>query len=119
MQKALNRGEAYHQLRRAISQVNGDRFRGNSDEEIELWNECARLMANAIIYFNSKVLSYLLQSFEHHGKAKLVETIKRASPVAWQSINLKGKYLFGQTGETPDIEYLMALIDEYVPLSEK
>ena len=119
VQKALNRGEAYHQLRRAISQVNGDRFRGNSDEEIELWNECARLMANAIIYFNSKVLSYLLHSFEHHGKAKLVETIKRASPVAWQSINLKGKYLFGQTGETPDIEYLMALIDEYVPLSEK
>ena len=119
VQKALNRGEAYHQLRRAISQVNGDRFRGNSDEEIELWNECARLMANAIIYFNSKVLSNLLQSFKHHGKAKLAETIKRASPVAWQSINLKGKYLFSQTGETPDIEYLMESIDEYVPLSEK
>ena len=65
VQKALNRGEAYHQLRRAISQVNGDRFRGNSDEEIELWNECAGLMANAIIYFNSKVLSNLLESFEH------------------------------------------------------
>lgn len=119
VQKALNRGEAYHQLRRAISQVNGDRFRGNSDEEIELWNECARLMANAIIYFNSKVLSNLLQSFEHHGKDKLAEAIKRASPVAWQSINLKGKYLFGQSSETPDIEYLMASIEEYVPLSEK
>ena len=119
VQKALNRGEAYHQLRRAISQVNGDRFRGNSDEEIELWNECARLIANAIIYFNSKVLSNLLQSFEHQGKDKLAENIKRASPVAWQSINLKGKYLFGQTGETPDIEYLMAPIEEYVPLAEK
>jgi len=119
VQKALNRGEAYHQLRRAISQVNGDRFRGNSDEEIELWNECARLMANAIIYFNSKVLSNLLQSFEHQGRDKLAETIKRASPVAWQSINLKGKYLFGKTGETPDIEYLMAPIEEYVPLDEK
>lgn len=34
VQRALNRGEAYHQLRRAISNVNGDRFRGNSDEEI-------------------------------------------------------------------------------------
>ena len=76
-------------------------------------------MANAIIYFNSKGLSNLLQSFKHHGKAKLAETIKRASPVAWQSINLKGKYLFSQTGETPDIEYLMESIDEYVPLSEK
>jgi TnpA family transposase len=36
VQRALNRGEAYHQLRRAISHVNGDRFRGNSDEEIQL-----------------------------------------------------------------------------------
>jgi len=94
-------------------------FRGNSDEEIELWNECARLMANAIIYFNSKVLSNLLQSFEHQGKDKLAENIKRSSPVTWQSINLKGKYLFGQTGETPDIEYLMAPVEKYVPLAEK
>lgn len=116
VQKALNRGEAYHQLRRAISQVNGDRFRGNSDEEIELWNECARLLANAIIYFNSKVLSNLLLSFARQGKDKLIETIKRASPVAWQSINLKGKYLFAEVGETPDIEYLMASIEDYVPL---
>jgi TnpA family transposase len=62
VQKTLNRGETYHQLRRAISQDNGERFRGNSDEEIELRNECARLMAKAIIYFKSKVLSNLLQS---------------------------------------------------------
>ncbi len=34
VQRTLNRGEAYHQLRRAISHVNGDRFRGNSDDEI-------------------------------------------------------------------------------------
>ena len=44
VQRALNRGEAYHQLRRAISNVNGDQFRGSSDEEILLWNECARLV---------------------------------------------------------------------------
>jgi hypothetical protein len=40
-QRALNRGAAYHQLRRAISDVNGDRFRGNSDEEIQLWKATA------------------------------------------------------------------------------
>lgn len=119
VQKALNRGEAYHQLRRAISQVNGDRFRGNSDEEIELWNECARLMTNAIIYFNSKVLSNLLESFERQGKDELADTIKRASPVAWRNINLKGKYLFAEQGEAPDIEYLMASIEDYIPTSEK
>ena len=43
VQRALNRGEAYHQLRRAISNVNGDQFRGSSDEEIQLWIEWGRL----------------------------------------------------------------------------
>ena len=119
VQKALNRGEAYHQLRRAISRVNGDRFRGNSDEEIVLWNECARLLTNAIIYYNSRVLGNLLASFEHQGKGNLADLIKRASPVAWKNINLKGKYLFAQAGEAPDIDYLMAPIEGYVPISEK
>jgi TnpA family transposase len=82
VQRALNRGEAYHQLRRAISQVNRDRFRGNSDEEIQLWNECARLVANAIIYFNSSVLSRLLDSFEHQYDLQKIEIAKQASPVA-------------------------------------
>jgi TnpA family transposase len=71
VQRALNRGEAYHQLRRAISNVNGDRFRGNSDEEIQIWNESARLVANAIIYFNSKVLSNLLDSFEDQAQCNV------------------------------------------------
>jgi len=71
-------------------------------------------MANAIIYNNSKVLSNLLESFEHQDKHKLTETIKRASPVAWQNINLKGKYLFAEADEAPDIEYLIAPIEDYV-----
>ncbi len=50
VQRALNRGEAYHQLRRAVSSVNGDQFRGSSDEEIQLWmsalagHQCHRLL---------------------------------------------------------------------------
>jgi len=119
VQRALNRGEAYHQLRRAISNVNGDRFRDNSDEEILIWNECARLMTNAIIYFNSKVLSNLLDSFEYQGKTKLADTLKRASPVAWQNINLRGTYLFENIGELPKLEDLMATIEGYLPAEEK
>jgi len=62
VQRARNRGEAYHQLRRTVAAVNGNRFRGGSDGEIDLWNECARLLTNEIIYFNSLVLSRLLLS---------------------------------------------------------
>ncbi len=88
VQRALDRGEAYHQLRRAISDVNGDRFRGNPDEEIRLWNECARLVTNAIIYFNSSVLSYLLKSFEHQKDEQKLAIVKQASPVAWYNTKL-------------------------------
>lgn len=119
VQRALNRGEAYHQLRRAISAVNGDRFRGNSDEEIQLWNECARLLTNAIIYFNSKVLSHLLVNFQRQGKTRLVDIIKGSSPVAWENINLRGTYTFVKSDMLPDIEQLMATIDEYLPDPEE
>jgi TnpA family transposase len=116
VQRALNRGEAYHQLRRAISNVNGDRFRGNSDEEIQLWNECARLVANAIIYFNSSVLSRLLDSFEHQDDLQKIEIAKQASPVAWYNINLKGTYNFELSDDLPNLEEMMRSIDGYLPV---
>ncbi len=116
VQRALNRGEAYHQLRRAISDVNGDRFRGNSDEEIQLWNECARLLTNTIIYFNSSVLSHLLKSFEYQKDEQKLAIVKQASPVAWYNINLKGTYRFKSTGEVPDLEQMMRHIEGYKPV---
>ncbi len=82
VQRALNRGEAYHQLRRAIANVNGNRFRGKNDDEISLWNECARLLTNAIIYFNSLILTRLLEYFEQKGDDKKLQIIKQESPVA-------------------------------------
>ena len=118
VQRALNRGEAYHQLRRAISNVNGDQFRGASDEEIQLWNECARLVTNAIIYFNSKVLSQLLLSFETRGKHDRAELVKKASPVAWLNINFKGTYTFELSEKIPDLDELMSKIDGYVSIRE-
>jgi len=119
VQRALNRGEAYHQLRRAISNVNGDQFRGSSDEEILLWNECARLVTNAIIYFNSSVLSQLLTSFEYQNDDKRIHVVKQASPVAWFNINLKGTYNFELSEKLPDLEELMSSIEGYLPVQEK
>ncbi len=119
VQRALNRGEAYHQLRRAISNVNSDQFRGSSDEEILLWNECARLVTNAIIYFNSSILSHLLTSFEHQGDEKKIAIVKQASPVAWYNINLKGTYHFELSEKLPDLVEIMRSIEGYLPINEK
>jgi hypothetical protein len=119
VQRALNRGEAYHQLRRAVSNVNEDQFRGSSDEEIELWNECARLVTNAIIYFNSSILSQLLTSFEHQNDNTRIQIVKQASPVAWYNINLKGTYNFELSEKLPNLEELMRSIEGYLPVKEK
>lgn len=91
---ALNRVEAYHQLRRAIANVGGGDFRGKSEVEILIWNECARLVANAIIYYNAYMLSNILEIKRKQGDQKAEELLKRISPIAWQHINLLGMYDF-------------------------
>ncbi len=94
VRRALNRGESYHKLRRAIANVHGQKFRGKNAQEIEMWNECARLLANCMIYYNAKLLNALLEKLQKEGNNKLIEALKYISPVAWININLYGFYTF-------------------------
>lgn len=89
VRSALNRGEAYHQLYKAISYVNGGKFRGKSEVEIEIWSECTRLIASAILCYNSYILSLLLEQAETQEQR---DFIVRLSPAAWGHIHLLGKY---------------------------
>ncbi len=95
VRSALNRGEAYHQLYKAISYVNGGKFRGKSEMEIEIWSECTRLIASAIIYYNSYILSLLLDQSENQEQRDFVTKL---SPAAWSHIHLLGKYELKPTG---------------------
>ncbi|GAC28884.1 DUF4158 domain-containing protein [Brumicola pallidula] len=104
VQRALNRGEAWHFLRRAIASVNRDQFRGKNETEIVIWNECARLTANAIIYFNSMVLSHLLLHFKEVGDEEKAAITRQVSPAAWQNINMSGTYQFANDHELPDLQ---------------
>ncbi len=99
VRRSLNRIESYHKLRRAIANVHGGKFRGKNDKEIELWNECARLMANCMIYYNATLLNALLTKLQKEGNEKLIEQLKYISPVAWININLYGYYTFDGDGK--------------------
>jgi hypothetical protein len=45
--------------------VNGKKqLAGKTDIEIEIANQCGRLVANAIIYYNSALLSRLLENYQ-------------------------------------------------------
>lgn len=94
--RSLNRGEALHQLISAIRKVSDKKLPGKNEIEMEMYNECTRLIANCIIYFNAALLSNLYESFKNQGQKDYCDFIKRLSPVAWQHINLVGKYEFCQ-----------------------
>ena len=91
VQKALNRGESYHQLRHAIAYAHGGRFRVRSHHEQDLWNECAHLIANAVVHYNSLILSDVLKELSTLGDVVIAETLKCISPLAWQHINFYGR----------------------------
>lgn len=97
VQKALNRGESYHKLRRAVSHANFGKLRFKTEQEQQIWGECARLLTNCIIYYNSSILSYL----KTIGVPE--ELVNAVSPVAWQHINFYGHYQFNVESTTVDI----------------
>ena len=57
-------------------------------------NECNRLVANCIIFYNAVLLSDLYKTYSKIGNQELSNLVKRLSPVAWRHINLIGKYEF-------------------------
>ena len=96
--RSQNRNESYHQLRSAIAQVGGKKeLTGRTDIEIEISNQCGRLMANVIVYYNSAVLSRVLTRYEASTNAKALAMIKKISPAAWRHIHLNGHYTFRGT----------------------
>jgi len=107
VEQALNRGENYHQLHRAVSFANFGKLRFRTEYEQQIWNECGRLIANCIIYYNVAILSNLLSHKEKTGNIQDAEIIKEISPIAWQHINLHGRYEFNKPTENINIDTIV------------
>ena len=107
--RSQNRIESYHQLRSAIAQVGGKKeLTGKTDIEIEISNQCARLIANTIIYYNSAILSRLLVKHEANPSAKILRLIKNVSPAAWRHVHMNGHYNFRGNGQIIDLDAVIA-----------
>ncbi|WP_233860275.1 Tn3 family transposase [Paraburkholderia sp. HD33-4] len=106
VQRALNRGEAYHRLRRAVAFVNGGKLRVHTDGEQQLWNECARPIANAIIHYNTALLSRVHEQKRAAGDKDAMAFLAGMSPVAWRHVNLFGAMDFGAASAPVDIDAL-------------
>ncbi len=108
VQKALNRGEAYHRLRNAIAYVQAGKFRVKTEAEQQIWSECTRLMANAIIYYNTLLLSLVAEQKLAAGDPDAFATLRGVSPVAWRHVHLTGSFDFSATSAAIDLEALAA-----------
>jgi len=104
VQRALNRGESYHKLVRAVAYANGGRLRVRTDLEQQLWSECSRFLTNCVIHYNACILSELLEFAERENDLVLAERIKRVSPVSWKHVNFYGEYTFREIGDVIDLE---------------
>jgi TnpA family transposase len=109
VQRALNRGENYHKLRRAVSYANFGKLRFKTEQEQQLWNECSRLITNCIIYYNASLLSKLLVYKETIGDCQGAALLKHISPVAWQHLNFYGRYEFSNR---PTLINMDAIVQE-------
>jgi len=69
------------------------------------------LIANAIIYYNSAILSRLLTKYEVTSNAKAIELITQISPTAWRHILLNGHYTFYNDGKIIDLDAIVAGLD--------
>ncbi len=107
VQKALNRIESYHQLRRSISFANFGKLRFKTEYEQNIWNECSRLLSNCVIFYNASVLSILLKIKEISGNTQEIDKVKQVSPIAWQHVNFCGHYEFTNLEDTIDIDEII------------
>ena len=109
--RALNRGESYHKLVRAVAYANGGKLRVRTDQEQQLWSECSRLLANCIIYYDACILSELLERAERRQDYQRADAIKRANPASWKHVNLYGAYSFLDIGDGVDLQELVNLLE--------
>jgi TnpA family transposase len=107
VQRALNRGESYHQLRRAVAYANFGKLRYKSEHEQQIWGECSRLITNCIIFYNATLLSGLLEHTATTGDSNAVALLKQVSPVAWQHINFYGRYEFGNPPDPINVDSII------------
>ena len=110
VQRALNRGEAYHRLRRVVAYVNNGKFRVTTEAQQKIWNDCARLIANAVIYYNTALLSTLYENMLAAGNAEAIARLKKVSPVAWQNVNLFGVFDFSDSEVEVDLSAIASIV---------
>lgn len=93
-----------------MSYANFGKLRFRTEQDQQIWGECSRLIANCIIYYNASILSNMLDHKEKRWQNS--DALKRISPVAWQHINLYGRYEFNNYQEPVNMDAIIQELDQ-------
>ena len=74
----------------------------------QIWNECSRLLTNAILYYNTALLSKVYEQKVAAGDQEAIKLLRGISPCAWQHVNLFGAIEFLRRTSKVDLEVLAA-----------
>lgn len=81
---------------------------GRTDLEVEISNQCGRLIAAVIIYYNASIGSHLYEKIPKAKKnKKRIKTLTGISPVAWQNINFTGHFSFLSNKKPIDLDKII------------
>lgn len=107
--RSQNRIESYHTLRAAIAKGGGRKaLLGKTDLEVEVSNQCGRLVAGAVIHYNASIHSRLL---EKNPSKKQLKALKKSSPVAWKHLHFTGHFTFYTNKKNIDIDKIIEYIE--------
>jgi hypothetical protein len=79
-----------------------------TEAEQQIWNECSRFIANAIIYCNTLLLSRVYEQKLAADGQEAIKILRGTSPVAWRDVNLIGNFDFAARTPQIDVEALAA-----------
>jgi TnpA family transposase len=114
--RSQNRVEAYHQLRSEIAQAYGKKqLLGKTNSALEISNQCGRLVACAIIHYNSAILSKLYEKYKAEGNNRAIKLLQKISPVAWQHIHFQGHFIFSNANNIDLEEIIRQLLLDAKP----
>ena len=91
-QLGLNKGEAHHALKRALSFNRHGEIRDRTSEGQHYRIAGMNLLAAVVIYWNTKKLGELIGEMKFEGKEIPPELLAHTSPLGWEHIILTGEY---------------------------
>jgi hypothetical protein len=74
-------------------------------------------VTNCIIYYNATILSRLLSYKERTGDSQGAALVSQVSPVAWQHLNLQGRYEFRKSPEAINIDAIVRELSQ-LPITQ-